>query len=268
MWTADRIVMLKRRPHPIGAALLLVSALLLATPLMAQEDEPPRRWKLDAEVAGNVFFGNTRQMIATTRLDHEVGDSAWRSRSSLNFNYGQTRNDSNVVDVTKRSWLAQLALDWRPYEPVVPFVEVAFERSLEKRIDRRLLAGSGVRVALVRRPSAEASISVGAISERTHTLDEAAGNPGNTVARGSTTLQGWRDIGERVRLTSKTVYRPALNDPDSFTLTSEQGFRYAMSERFTLAVLARDSYDSKARARGARTNNDVELTLGISAAFH
>jgi hypothetical protein len=52
-----------------------------------------------------------------------------------------------------------------------------------------------------------------------------------------------------------------------FTLTSRTSLAYKMTTSLALQASFLDNYDSEARDRGARSNNDGELLFGLSATF-
>src|SRR5688500_2452507 len=106
---------------------------LVPTALAAQQ---PGR-KIEGELSGNLFFGNTQQVLASTRAEFERADSGSAFRTIGRFNYGETTTDLTGTIVSKRSWNAGSNYDYRPFADFTPFVRAAVESSFENKIDRR-----------------------------------------------------------------------------------------------------------------------------------
>lgn len=223
----------------------------------------PLGTKVKGELSGNLFFGNTRQLLTTSRLGYEQVDSAFQTRTEGRFNYGQTKNDSGVTEVSKRSWIVTGSGDLRPFALVVPFVQAALESSLEKKIDRRYSAGTGARYNIVRSPATDVILSVGVLGERTRVLNAPPGVDEVGVARGLTTIRLRREFSDRVSFTSESGYQPVLRALEQYTFNSDNSLQFKVSKRMSFTLSLRDSYDSEARSRGARTNNDGELVVGV-----
>jgi hypothetical protein len=223
----------------------------------------PLGTKVQGELSGNYFFGNTRQLLATSRLGYEKVDSTWQTRTEGRFTYGQTKNDSNVTFVSKRSWITNASVDLHPFAAVVPFVQAVLESSLEKKIERRYSGGTGARYNVVRSPLMDVIVSLGALAERTQLMEAAPGTSDATLARGLATLRVRKEFGERVSFVSESGYQPALKEFESFTFNSDNSLRFKMSKRMSFSFSLRDSYDSDATLRGARTNNDGEFVVGV-----
>ena len=237
---------------------LLILA-LVPSALFAQ----PLGTKVVGELSGNLFFGNTRQLLATSRLGYEKVDSTFQTRTEGRFNYGQTKNDSNVTSVSKRSWIATASGDLHPFADVVPFLQASLESSLEKKIDRRYSGGTGARYNIIRRPIMDVIVSLGVLAERTRILDAPPGVEESGVGRGLATLRVRREFSDRVSFTSESGYQPALRAFDRYTFNSDNSLRFKMSKHMSFSFSLRDSFDSEAKLRGARTNNDGEFVVGV-----
>ena len=248
---------LQQTENPMIRFLLVLA--LLPTAALAQ----PLGTKLVGELSGNLFFGNTRQLLATSRLGYEKVDSAFQTRTEGRFNYGQTKNDSNVTSVSKRSWIATASGDLHPFADVVPFVQASLESSLEKKIDRRYSGGTGARYNFIRRPLTDVILSLGILAERTRIMDAPPGVKETGIGRGLATLRFRREFSERISFMSENGYQPALRAFDRYTFNSDNSLRFKMSRRMSFSFSLRDSYDSEAKLRGARTNNDGEFVVGV-----
>ena len=239
--------------------------LLALAPSLALSQTPSR--KIEGELSGNAFFGNTRQVLFSVRGEHERLDSAYAFRFLSRFNYGQTTTEAAGTIVSKRSWNTGANYDWRPYSDFSPFVRASLESSFENRIARRYSGGTGSRLNIVRNPGTDVIFSLGANGERTEALPPGDSAGAKVLARGFTSLRLRRAFTSRVALTSETSYEPALTTGGDYTIQSVTAVKIRLTSFAGLTVMVRDHYDSKSVARGARTNNDVELLVGLLTTF-
>lgn len=242
----------------------IVFALLIPAALAAQK---PAR-KIEGELAGSYFFGNTRQTIAATRAQFERSDSSFTFRTIGRFNYGEITADVGGTTVNKRSWDAGANYDFRPYADFTPFVKAMVESSLENRIDRRVSAGAGSRYNIVRTAATDLIFSLGIAGEQTHPL-VAPGTAASatTLARGSSTLRLRRELTPTVTFTSESSWQPALTESDDYTINSINSLKVKLARFAALTLTFRDNYDNQAVRRGARVNNDGEVLVGVLTTF-
>jgi hypothetical protein len=233
-------------------------------PVIASAQAPSR--KIEGELSGNVFFGNTRQILASVRAEHERLDSAFAFRMLSRFNYGETTTDLAGTVVSKRSWNAASSYDYHPFADFAPFLRASIESSLENRIDRRYSAGTGSRINVVRKPATDVIFSLGASEEHTEPLQPSS-TAATTLARGITSLRLRREFNPRVSATSETAYQPAFTSGGDYTIQSTTALKMKLARFAGLTLTFRDNYDSKAILRGARTNNDGEVLVGILTTF-
>jgi hypothetical protein len=240
----------------------VIGLLLIAPSLSAQS-----RRKIEGELSGSVFFGNTEQTVASTRAQFERSDSGYTFRTLARFNYGELTTPATTTIVNKRSWEAGANYDFRPYADFTPFVKVGYETSLENRIARRYSLGTGARYNIVRTPATDVIFSLGAAGEGTRPLAPGDSRGTITLARGSSTLKLRRAFSERVTFTSETAYQPALTESDDYTITTTNTLKSALARFAALTLTFRDNYDSQAVRRGARVKNDGEILLGLLTTF-
>lgn len=243
----------------------VILALLVPSVLPAQSFPRPKEIgrTIEAEVSASLFFGNTRQMLAATRAAAGKVDSAYEVRAEGRFDYGQATDDEDDIFVSRRSWLGSLSYDYRPFGMTSPFVLATVESSLERRIDLRYSAGAGAKRVLIRDDRTLADISLALLGERSHLPDRDAGRITTTLARWSTRARARHAFSDRISLESITFYRPEVDAFDEFTLSSITSLGVQVSERITLRLSFTDNYDSEARQRGARSNNDGVLVVGV-----
>jgi hypothetical protein len=223
--------------------------------------------KIEGELSGNVFFGNTRQILAALRAEHERIDSASSVRTQLRYNYGQTTTDATGTIVSKRSWIGASSYDWRPFARVSPFVRASLESSLESQIARRYRAGGGARLNIIRTAQTDVIASAGIDGERTTPLSTGNAPGSTTLARGNTSLRLRRDFNPTMSASSETSYSPALSDFGDYTILSVTALKMKLTSTAGLTLSFRDGFDSRAVARGARSNNDGEILVGVLTTF-
>jgi len=252
------------RHSAVGAA-PLVATLLLSTPagLSAQEVG----WDVKAAATASAFFGNTRQTTLGTRLSAGRADSTLEVKSDGEFTYGESETEERRAFVNKRSWRTSLSADYRPFARVSPFVLASVESSLEKRIDRRYSGGGGAKYVFARTERTASDVSLAVLAERSLLPDTAGPRIEQTLARYSARFRLDREFDERLSLAHLTFYRPEVASLDRFTFTSRTSLEYKMTTALGLQLSFLDNYDSEARDRGARSNNDGELLFGLTATF-
>ena len=87
------------------------------------------------------------------------------------------------------------------------------------------------------------------------------------LARWSARLRGDRKLSTRVNVAHETFYRPEYNSSERFTLSSSTSVGYQMTRFAQLKASFLDNYDSGARGRGARSNNDGQVVVGALTGF-
>lgn len=249
--------------------------LFIAVPAvgMAQEaagtDAMPR-WRGQADLGASFFFGNTEQTLVTTRTAAAYRTARLEIANEASFTYGEVTTQERDEQVNRRSWLVKLGASFHPREHVSPFATGAIESSLEKRIDLRYALGFGANLNLVARDESKLDFSIAALAERTvAALSPSADTTDRRtrLLRGSARLRAEHALNQHVRFTSETTYQPALRSFDRFTVQSLTSLAYQMHRLLAFTVSLRDSYDSDARTRGARENNEGEVVLGLQTKF-
>ena len=244
-------------------ALFAVAATSLGSPLPAQEVG----WSIENELSGSLFFGNTRQALFTTRSSVARADSSYELKGQARFTYGESSDpETNETFVSKRSWLGTLNYDHRPFARYSTFLISTLETSLEKRIDFRYDVGIGEKLTFVRTATSRADISLAVLGERTY-LPPTVVDETETLVRWSARARYQRQMNDRVRVSHETFYRPVINELDRFTLRSTTSIAIQLASFANLNLSFLDNYDSEAEDRGARTNNDGQLVVGLLTSF-
>lgn len=245
--------------------LLPTLALLAILPAVIAAQAPQRARKLESELSGSFFFGNTSQTLASTRLEFERRDSTYGLRLGGRFHYGETTPEPGGTFVSKRAWEVSAQVEGPAFRKVAPYVRASMNASLENRIARRYNIGLGTTYRAVATGGTDVVLSVGAAGE--HTLPIADTLSTTTLARGNTTLRLRREFSSRVTMTNETVYQPALHPTSDYTIVSVTALQTRLARFAALTLSFRDSYDSRAVTRGARVNNDGELLVGLLTSF-
>ena len=108
-------------------------ALVLPTMALAQKR------KIEGEVSGSVFFGNTEQTLVSTRAQYERSDSGFTFRTIGRFNYGELTPPLGTILVNKRSWEAGANYDYHPFAD--DFVARKGEDAVDREALLKALAG-------------------------------------------------------------------------------------------------------------------------------
>jgi len=252
--------------HALIGAAALAALLTTARPLAAQE----LGWTAKSDASVSLFFGNTEQRVVTTHGSVGHADSTFELQTDLRFSYGEASADSGERIVSKRSWFASVSFNHQPFTRFSPFFAGSVESSLEKRIDLRYAVGAGANVNVVDEEGSQVDFSIAALGERTVASPAEGADttaPVTSLLRGSARVRVEHALDPRVRVTSETTYQPALRAFDRFTVQSLTSLAYQMHRMLALTLSLRDSYDSEARLRGARENNEGEVVLGLQSKF-
>jgi hypothetical protein len=251
--------------HIPAAATLLTQLLLPLLPALLPAQE--LGWDVKAEANASLFFGNTRQSTVATRLSAGRADSTFEVKSDGEFTYGEAETSDRQMYVNKRSWRAGLTGDYRPFARVSPFALAGVESSLEKRVDLRYNAGAGAKYVFVRSERTASDFSLALLGERSRLPQVTGVVTESTLARYLARFRFEHEPSERVVIAHETLYRPEAEAFDRFTFTSRTSLGYKLTTRLAVQLSFLDNYDSEARGRGARSNNDGEVLVGVVAAF-
>lgn len=244
---------------------VLFFLVLCASPSLASAQPTATSRKLESELSGSVFFGNTSQTLASTRVQFERRDSTFGFRMGARFHYGETTPEPGGTVVSKRAWEIDGRMEFLPHGEFAPFVRANVNASLENRIAQRYSIGVGSLYRVVETGGTELVLSVGAAGENTRPIGGSLVS--TTLVRGNTTVRLRRDFSSTVGLTNETSYQPAFRPTSDYTIVSVTTLRTRLSSFAALTLTFRDNYDSRAMLRGARVNNDGELLVGLLTSF-
>jgi hypothetical protein len=215
---------------------------------------------------GSLLYGDSEQRSFGGRLALSHADSTFEFSGSLQSLYGEASTSGVERAVVKRLWLGSLNADWHPRARWSPFLLATVETNLEKRLASRYNAGIGVKYTAIGTDASDLSVSVALLDERIRTLD-GDGVGSRRLTRWSTRLRLRHAFDGRTRLSHVTFWRPAATNIDRFLVQSTTELAVGLSARTALTISLLDIYDSEAVARGARSYNDGQLLLGVSASW-
>lgn len=254
------------------AFFLCTVAIAVAVPVApsvatAQATASPKPWSGSVEASASLYQGNTDQRALFSRVELGRADSSIQVSSSLSFGYADAARDSTPRTVTRRTWLGAMSMDYRPYAVVSPFLFANYEVSYEKRVLDRIGLGIGGKAVLLKNAATEANISVAMLVERLRPSRLSPDSNTITAARWSGRARFRHQFDSRLKLSHTTFWQPRVSDLQIYTVnsTSELSFAIRQSTSITISYLA--LYDSAARGRGAQSNNDAQILLGVKSGF-
>jgi hypothetical protein len=229
-------------------------------------------WSGAVEASGNLLFGNARDRLVSGRVQVGRADSTLEVRSDARLTYAEGTRDDGGRKVTGRTSFASLALDYTPFNRYSPFWFGSVESSLQQRIAQRFSTGAGGKLTLYNKNDDEASVSLALLAERTRPRDPGADGGDRAVsadwrARWSVRARTRQKLTDGVRFTHVTFYQPSVARMGRFTVNSTTSLAASLTSTISLTVTFQDTYDSEARGRGARSNNDGQLLFGLRAGF-
>jgi hypothetical protein len=65
----------------------------------------------------------------------------------------------------------------------------------------------------------------------------------------------------------KAVYSPVFDEADNYVVSAESSIAFKLSEIISLKLSVVDNYDSRAKDRGARDNNDGRVLFSVLSSF-
>jgi hypothetical protein len=240
--------------------------------LLAQAPSGPV-WERTLELSGNYLYGNTDQAILSTRTGVVRNDSLVALRVDTRFLIGVTDRPDKGRVMDRRSWVVSGSVDFHQYAPQSQFVFGSIERSMELRIDRRVSGGIGQKVSIQRDSVTKFDFSLGVLGEQSLLPQAApAGQPplpslSNSLVRLSGRMRYQRNFTSRVGVDHVTWYRPELASFNRYLASSVSAFSYSVSKRSNLRLSLQNDFDSLARSRGARSNQNGQVLVGASTKF-
>ncbi len=71
----------------------------------------------------------------------------------------------------------------------------------------------------------------------------------------------------RLKLSHTTFWQPRVSDLQIYTVNSTSELSFAVRQSTSITISYLSQYDSAARGRGAQSNNDAQILLGVKSGF-
>jgi hypothetical protein len=224
-------------------------------------------WGMEAEAGASIFFGASDQTTANLALGVVRKSSHWESDNALAYLYGEATDELGNTSVTKRSWGLVSHLNYRAFKRVNPYAFASAESSYEKKIDLRLKGGTGAKLTARNSETTRLDFALAILAEQTYKNTEDDGD-GELLARWTGAFNLRRSFaGERTIFEAKANYNPVFAQLANYTVDAETSLAFKLSEIISLKLSVVDKYDSRAKDRGARDNNDGQVLFSVLASF-
>jgi hypothetical protein len=254
-----------RVPVPAQRATLLLASLLL--PMSAALAQRPRLERT-VDVAGNYLYGNQDQFIFSARAGIQYRDTLWGVRFDSRYLIG-VGSANGVRRMDRRSWLLSGSLDRRPEDVHSQFILASVEESLELRVRSRANIGAGYKYVIDCDTTFQLDASVAMVAETS--LLPIVGNPMDLVRsqllRLSNRIRYRNQFTEKVNLDHVTWLRPRIDNVSDLLGSSSTSIGYVLTKNASLRLSFINDYDSRSRARGARSNHNGQMVVGVAARF-
>ena len=245
----------------------LILALVSLPGSVSGQDAAPPDWTVESEVGASVFFGASDQTTVATKLAVARKGPRFELENALSYLYGEATDVEGNTFVNKRSWSAESNLDYRGFSRVNPYLFGSALSSLEKKIDLRLKGGSGAKVTALDSDVARLDFALAVLLEQTFKDTEGNGDE-ELLARWTGEASYKRSFSEeRMVFQVKADYNPVFDQFENYTIEASASLSFALSRVVSLKLSVEDNYDSRAKDRGARDNNDGRVLVSLLAAF-
>ena len=226
-------------------------------------------WERSVEVSGNAWYGAAHARVMAAEIGFGRTDSTVTARTDLHAGYADDRDGDGPRRVTARAIRTSLSLDYRPFARYSPFAFGSLETSLQQRIAQGMNVGVGAKLTVLHHAREDASVSLAILAERIRALSPPDSAPANGVrTRWSLRLRYRRQLTPTLFFSHVTFYQPRVDDiADRFTVDATTAVEVALSAVLALTSTLHHHYDSEARSRGAGSNVDGQLLLGLRARF-
>lgn len=259
-------------PRRLVLALLLsfLNPSVFSGPSRLQAQEEPAdstEWRLESEVGASVFFGASDQTTVATAVGAMRRSRRFELEGDLAYLYGEATNEEGATSVNKRSWTVGSNLNYRGFTRVNPYIFGNVLSSLEKAIEIRYKGGAGGKVTILDSDVSRLNFGLAVLGEKTIQRDPDNGDS-EILGRWSGQFNFRRSFSnDRTVLEAKANYSPVFDQADNFTVTAESSLAFKLSEIISLKLSIVDNYDSRAKDRGARDNNDGRVLFSVLSSF-
>ena len=247
-----------------AAALVVLATTKTGTSLDAQESG----WTRSVQVSANAWYGAARARIVATDVAVARTDSGLSLRSDIHAGYADDRDPGERRRVTARAVRASVSADYRPFGRYSPFGFAGVETNFQQRIARRYNVGVGAKLTLHRKGPDDLSVSLALLEERTRALALDRVRRLTARTRWSVRFRYRRQVTASVFFSHVTFYQPETRAlAERYTVDSNTSIEAALTSVLALTGTLRHRYDSEAAARGADSNTDGQMLVGLRARF-
>lgn len=253
--------------------MLALLGVAVAAPKALGAQSPSTIWERSLELSGNYLYGNTDQAILSARTGVVRNDSSVALRLDTRFLIGVTDRQGQGRVMDRRSWVVAGSVDFKQYSPQSQFVFGSFERSHELRIDRRMSGGIGQKVTIAVDSTTKFDLSLGILGEQsllpqaTSAGESPLPSLSTSLVRLSGRLRYRKSLTARVGVDHTTWYRPEVAAFNHYLASSVSALSYSVSKRSHLQLSLQNDFDSLARSRGSRSNQNGQILVGASTKF-
>jgi hypothetical protein len=247
--------------------LTLLTVAISGPALVAQTS----RLERTVDIAGNYLYGNNDQLILSARAGISGRDTLFGYRIESRYLIGVS-GANGVRRMDRRSWLLTGNLDRRPEDRHSQFLLASVEQSLELRINNRVNAGAGYKYVIDCDTTYQLDASAAIVGEwsslpQAATVGTPAGTQRSQLLRFSNRLRYRNQFTDKMNLDHVTLIRPRVDDWSNFLGSSQTSIGYLLGSRTSLRLSFQNDYDSRSRARGARSNHNGQMLVGAAAKF-
>jgi hypothetical protein len=257
------------RPRPAGPASFLLLLSLIGTPVLSAQEEapPPPSWAFEGEIGASIFFGASDQTTVATRVAVDRRSPDFEVENEASFLYGEASDGAGDTFVNKRAWALESNLDYRRFSRVNPYVFAGALSSLEKAIEVRYKGGAGAKLTALDSETSRLDFALAILGEKT--VEKSREDGGSEIlARWAGECRLRRSFAaDRTVIEGKAVYSPVFDEADNYVVSAEGSIAFKLSEIISLKLSVVDNYDSRAKDRGARDNNDGRVLFSVLSSF-
>ncbi len=248
--------------------ILLVFAGASPSPLSAQEaDADLPKWSLDSEAGVSIFFGASDQTTIATKAKLTRESRLFEAETDLSYLYGEATDGEGITFVNKRSWSVAASLGYRGFAWVNPYSQASASSSLEKKIELRYDAGAGAKFTVLQSDVTKLNFALAVLAEKTIQSGDQNGDS-QVLARWAGELHFRRTFTDgRVVFEASSKYNPVFDELANYTVEAGSSVGFKLSEIISLKFSVVDNYDSRAKARGAESNNDGRVLFSVLSSF-
>jgi Protein of unknown function, DUF481 len=229
-------------------------------------------WERTVDVSGNYLYGNNERLIVSARTGVAINDTLIGARLDARYLIGVGSTDG-VRRMDRRSWSISGSVDRRPEDRHSQFVLASVEASLELRVSNRVNAGAGYKYVIDCDTAYQLDASAALVGEWSQLQRETTA-PGAAVdlarsklLRLSNRIRYRNQFTEKVNFDHVTWFRPRIDDWADLLGSSQTSLGYLLSTHASLRLSLQNDYDSRSRARGARSNHNGQILMGVAAKF-